>query len=153
CQRLLGPVTTRLQFPISGQTFGDFRLLEELGAGPQSRVFLARQASLADRPVVVKFTSCNIGEHLSLARLQHTHIVPLYSVHDHPDRGLRALCMPYFGGDSLSQVLEATESQARAKRTGGTILNFLDELQLGRPITIRAEGPLRQALRNASYEH
>jgi serine/threonine protein kinase len=151
CQRLLGPVT-RLQFPTAGKTFGDFRLLGELGAGPQSRVFLARQTSLADRAVVVKFTSCDVGEHLSLARLQHTHIVPLYSVHDHPDRGLRALCMPYFGGESLSRILEAIECQPRAKRTGGTILDFLDRLQSGRPITIKSDGPVRQALRNASYE-
>ena len=39
-----------------------------------------------------------------LARLQHTHIVPIYSVHDDPVSGLRLLCMPYLGGANLAIV-------------------------------------------------
>jgi hypothetical protein len=64
-------------FPEAGQTLGDFHLLAELGSGALGRVFLATQPSLADRPVVVKMTPADGQEHLSLARLQHTHIVPL----------------------------------------------------------------------------
>src|SRR5205085_12033963 len=39
------------------------------------------------------------------AQLQHTNIGPIYSVHEDPQLGLRAVCMPYFGGASLSAVL------------------------------------------------
>src|SRR5205814_3377830 len=101
----------------------------ELGRGALGRVFLASQLSLGDRPVVLKLTPGEAREHLSLARLQHTHIVPLYSVHDHPDRGLRALCMPYFGGATLAQLLEALRPQPPAGRTGKHLLDALDRAQ------------------------
>ena len=104
CQRLLGPSRPAPRFPAAGESLGDFLLLAELGRGVHGRVFLASQLSLGDRPVVLKLTPIGSGaeEHLSLARLQHTHIVPLYSVQDLSARGLRALCMPYFGGATLA---------------------------------------------------
>src|ERR1700693_1944055 len=71
------PADTAADIPLA-----DFELLAELGEGAQGRVFLARQASLADRAVVLKVTPCHGRKHLSLARLQHTHIVSLYWVHD-----------------------------------------------------------------------
>src|SRR5262245_23172390 len=75
----------------------DFELLSELGRGAQGKVYLAKQRSLGDRPVVLKITPCHGREHLSLARLQHTHIVPLYGAHDNVLADQRVLCMPYFG--------------------------------------------------------
>ena len=86
-------------------------------------MFLASQLTLADRPVVLKLMPGEANEHLSLARLQHTHIVPLYSVQDHPDRGLRALCMPYFGGATLAQLLGALAAQPPGRRTGRALLD------------------------------
>ena len=70
--------------PHAGEMLGDFRLLSELGRGGEGCVFLAVQCSLGDRPVVLKITSRGGEEHLSLARLQHTHIVPLLSVLEEP---------------------------------------------------------------------
>src|SRR5436190_898787 len=135
CQRILtgemAPAARR--FPAAGETLGDFLLLAELGRGAQGPVFLASQLSLGDRPVVLKLTPCDADEHLSLARLQHTHIVPLYSVQDHPARGLRTLCMPYFGGATLSQLLEAMRSVPPARRTGQTLLAALDRLRADAP--------------------
>jgi serine/threonine protein kinase/tetratricopeptide (TPR) repeat protein len=126
CQRLLGPRPAAPQFPAAGELLGDFLLLADLGGGAQGRVFLASQLSLADRSVVLKLTPLEAGEHLSLARLQHTHIVPLYSVQDHPARALRALCMPYFGGATLAQLLEALRPLPPARRTGQDMLDALD---------------------------
>jgi serine/threonine protein kinase len=151
CLRLLGLRRTAPQFPTAGEVLGDFLLLAELGGGAQGRVFLASQLSLGDRPVVLKVTPGEAIEHLSLARLQHTHIVPLYSVQDCPGRGLRALCMPYFGGATLAQLLEAMRPQPPAQRSGQNLLDTLDLVQAVAPVVAPATGPARQALAQASY--
>lgn len=151
CQRLLGPRAVVPKFPAPGEFLGDFLLLLELGRGAQGRVFLANQLSLGDRVVVVKITPCETAEHLSLARLQHTHIVPIYCVQDHAARGLRALCMPYFGGATLGQVLEAIQSIPPSKRSGKDIVNALEGLQSMATLESQPRGPTRQALVGASY--
>jgi eukaryotic-like serine/threonine-protein kinase len=107
----------RTDFPQPGDRLGEFELLDELGRGRRGRVFLARQPALADRPVVVKLSPRIDAEHLSLARLQHTHIVPLYAAHDDPDRGLRILVMPFFGGATLAHILHDLDSIPPADRT------------------------------------
>ena len=71
-------------FPEAGSELGELRLLSELGRGGAGRVFLAAQPSLSDRLLAVKLTPRSGDEHLSLARLQHTHIVPLYLVLEFP---------------------------------------------------------------------
>lgn len=101
CHEVLAPAPA---VPGAGDTLGDFRLLSELGRGAHGRVFLATQRSLGGRPVVLKLSPIDGREHLSLARLQHTHIVPLYSVHEFPAFGLRGLCLPYFGGVTLDRL-------------------------------------------------
>lgn len=98
---------THLSLPAVGQEIFGFRLCGELGSGAFARVFLAEQASLAGRPVVLKTSDLKGDEPQTLAQLQHTHIVPIYSVHEDHAAGLRAVCMPYFGGASLSVVLRA----------------------------------------------
>ena len=76
-----------LALPDTGDVFQGFRLEAELGRGAFGRVFLARQAVLADRYVAVKITAAEaIGgvsadESQTLAQLQHTNIVPIHSVH------------------------------------------------------------------------
>jgi serine/threonine protein kinase len=139
CQRVLGPRCPAPQFPAPGEALGDFRILAELGRGAQGRVFLASQLSLGSRPVVLKVTPLEAHEHLSLARLQHTHIVPLYSAQDQPARGLRTLCMPYFGGATLAQLLEALQPQAPAQRTGQHLLDALDRVSGELQIANRSE--------------
>jgi len=94
-----------LRLPDVGDEVFGFRLRQALGRGAFARVFLARQADLAGRPVVLKVSAIEGTEPQTLAQLQHTHIVPIYSVHEDPRGGLRAVCMPYLGGASLSDVL------------------------------------------------
>jgi serine/threonine protein kinase len=131
CQRLLGPRRPAPRFPAAGETLGDFLLLTELGRGVHGRVFLASQLSLGDRPVVLKLSpiGSEAEEHLSLARLQHTHIVPLYSVQDHGGRGLRALVMPHFGGATLGRVLDGLRTTVPANRTARDLRDALDRSQ------------------------
>jgi tetratricopeptide (TPR) repeat protein len=133
CHQLITTQIGPPRFPASGETLDDFRLLAELGRGAHGRVFLARQAALADRPVVLKLAPGSAREHLSLSRLQHTHIVPLYSVHDFPERGLRGLCQPYFGGASLADLLRVLEPIPPGERTGLDLLRALQRPPLANP--------------------
>ncbi len=150
CQHLFEPVRTP-RFPVVGERHGEYQLLGELGRGGGGVVYLATQPALADRPVVLKLTPCVGSEHLRLARLQHTHIVPLYSAHDDLQRGLRGLCMPYFGGTSLSRLLEMLEPEPPALRTGQDLLDALDRVQAKSPVQVAARGSARQILARASY--
>ena len=116
CHRLMN--SDAAVFPTAGEQLGEFHLLREFGRGGLGRVFLATQPSLSDRPLVVKLTPQAGDEHLSLARLQHSHIVPLFLVQDFPERNLRTLCMPFLGGASWSSILQELNSCGKADRNG-----------------------------------
>jgi serine/threonine protein kinase/tetratricopeptide (TPR) repeat protein len=100
-------------FPEPGGEFGGFQLVKEIGRGALGRVYLARQGDLAGRPVALKLSADLVDESHWLARLQHTNIVPIYSVHRVGP--LQALCMPYLGSVTLADVLAAL----RARSSGG----------------------------------
>ncbi len=89
-----------------GEELFGFRLRRQLGRGAFASVYLAEQRDLACRQVVLKISATEGTEHQTLARLQHTNIVPIFSVHEDSEAKLRAVCMPYFGGATLSSVLE-----------------------------------------------
>jgi serine/threonine protein kinase/Tfp pilus assembly protein PilF len=148
CHDLFEPRPAALRYPEAGESLGDFQLLAELGRGRHGRVFLATQPALADRPVVLKLTPRTSREHLALARLQHTHILPLLFVQDDGARGLQLLCMPYFGGASLAQILAATPGTK--VRSGRQLLERVDVGQAAAPVPWQARGPARQFLLRAS---
>jgi serine/threonine protein kinase/tetratricopeptide (TPR) repeat protein len=151
CQRVITSGPTCASFPQVGDVLAGFRLLAELGRGAAGRVFLAAQPSLADRPVVLKVAPRGRGEHLSLARLQHMNIVPLYSEHLLQARNLQILCMPFLGGGTLSQVLELLKDQPPAQRSGRQIINALDDIQARQPVERPPDGPFRRFIVRSSY--
>ncbi len=151
CDRLLGAVAGPPVFPLVGETLGDFLLTVELGRGARGRCFLAAQPSLSYRQVVVKVASDDHLEHLSLARLQHTHIMPLYSEHAFPDRRLRALCMPYLGGATLARILAELSGLPPERRSGKSILDVLDRAPQAHPWPQSAKSPARLFLAQSSY--
>ena len=75
-------------FPRSGDELFGFRLRAPLGRGAFARVFLAEQADLAGRPVVLKISAIEGTRPQTLAQMQHTNIVPIYSVHEDQRAGL-----------------------------------------------------------------
>ena len=114
-------------FPESGQTMAGFHLREELGRGAIARVFLAEERQLADRPVALKVSRSGSREPQTLARLQHTHIVPVHSTRVDPATGLHLLCMPYFGRVTLERLL--AEPGVKTAATGADVLAALDRLE------------------------
>ena len=151
CDRLLGTPGEGTVFPEVGESLGPFRLLAELGRGAAGRTFLATEPTLADRPVVAKVMSSDQYEHLALARLQHTHIIPLFSEHLFPDRGLRVLAMPYLGGASLAQVLEALGDTPPARRSGRLVVELIDRTTGPAAVSTSSDSPFRRYLEQASY--
>jgi serine/threonine protein kinase/tetratricopeptide (TPR) repeat protein len=150
--RLLWPLGRSARLPEIGEQLGPYRLASELGRGASGKTYLAVEPSLADRLVVLKVSPLDQEEHLSLARLQHTHIIPLYSEQTFPDRGLRVLCMPYFGGTSLARILEALAPIPPGDRRGRHLLEAVERIQEGRPgPPVASDGPYRRYLDQASY--
>jgi serine/threonine protein kinase/tetratricopeptide (TPR) repeat protein len=151
CHRVLALAARCPRYPAAGDELGEFRLLAELGRGGNGRVYLARQEFLAGRLAVVKLTPGANQEHLKLARLQHTHVVPLYAVRDFPDRHLRALCMPCLGGATLGQLLDHLRPVPVARRTGRDLLEELRRAAADPRLVWEAQGPNRRFLTQASY--
>ncbi len=118
-------------FPAAGDRFLNFNLQQEIGRGAFARVFLAQQGDLADRLVVLKVASGHSLEPQHLARLQHTNIVPIYSVHRQEE--MTAVCMPFFGtrtfGDLLDTVRRKSDAIAEEQNLISTFLNRDDPTQ------------------------
>jgi serine/threonine protein kinase/tetratricopeptide (TPR) repeat protein len=121
-ERLAAALTS---MPHVGTEFLGFRLLAQLGRGAFGRVFLAQQMGLADRPVALK-VSADIfhAEPRTLARLQHTNIVPIYSIHQSPP--FLAVCMPYFGSITLAHVLKELAGRDALPQSGKGLVSSLD---------------------------
>jgi serine/threonine protein kinase len=148
-RRLIDSEHVEPQFPAVGERVGDFALTSELARGSRGRVFLAVQTALADRPVVLKLTALDGTEHVSLARLQHTNIVPLYSVSDDLRRGIRALCMPFFGRATLASLLAELTQVPLAQRSGRDIVDAMDRMH--DPSSPAPASAARQMLASVSY--
>lgn len=109
--------------PECGSRFLDFELVSELGRGTFGRVFLARQGSLAGRSVAIKITAELSVESKALAQLQHTHIVPVYSVHR--SGPFHAVVMPYFGSATLVDLLRDLKGQETQPQSGTALVSTL----------------------------
>jgi serine/threonine protein kinase/tetratricopeptide (TPR) repeat protein len=110
--------------PPGGEILG-FRLVRELGRGAFGRVYLARQGDLADRLVVLKVSGATPAlEPRVLARLQHTNIVPVHSVHQ--TGPLQVLCMPYFGATTLEVVVRELRQLPVPPSSGHWLFELLE---------------------------
>ena len=127
-----------LRFPECRAIIGGFRIVSELGRGAFARVYLAEQEDLGGRPVALKVAEALGEEPQALARLQHTHIVPIHSVHDDPRTGLRLLCMPFVGGANLAQVLDLTGATLPSQASGRSLVEALDHAAARSPSMLAA---------------
>jgi serine/threonine protein kinase/lipoprotein NlpI len=109
--------------PSEGIDVLGFQLIAVLGEGAFGKVYLARQEGLARRNVVLKITCQLFNESQALAQLQHTNIVPVYSVHRAGP--FVAICMPYFGATTLSDVVRELRSLAGPPASGNWLADLV----------------------------
>ena len=109
--------------PRAGDVVFGFTLVRELGRGAFGRVYLATQPDLAERFVALKLSVDLADESRALARLQHTNIVPIYSVHR--AGMLHAVCMPYLGATTLADVIHRYRWPNRLPATGRDLVSTL----------------------------
>ncbi len=147
-QSMTRPGSSRgVAFPTAGETIAGFCLTEEIGRGAFARGFRALERQLADRPVALKVARTGSREPQTLARLQHTHIVPIYSYRIDPATGLHLLCMPYFGRVTLARVLG--EPSVKTAHSGAELVAAIDRLSdVDDPPAGRGSGRLALARRD-----
>jgi serine/threonine protein kinase/Flp pilus assembly protein TadD len=109
--------------PEPGTEFLGFRLIQELGKGAFARVYLAQQGDLANRYVALKVTPTFDDESRTLAQLQHTNVVPIYSIHRASP--LQAVCMPFFGMTTLAHVLKDIKGRESLPESGKCLVSTL----------------------------
>jgi serine/threonine protein kinase/tetratricopeptide (TPR) repeat protein len=127
------PPRSSRDLPGVGDVLAGFRILQELGRGAFARVYLAEEIRLGGRLVAIKVSRAEGDEPRILARLQHTNIVPVHSSCDDPESGLRVLCMPFFGGANLAQVLDTAGGLTTTGRAGGSLVDALDRISRRHP--------------------
>ncbi|MBX7105516.1 MAG: protein kinase [Gemmataceae bacterium] len=141
------PGQPKPQLPEPGEEFVGFELVDNLGRGAFGRVYLARQVSLASRLVALKISSDIFDETQTLAELQHTNIVPIYSAHR--AGRLQAVCMPYFGATTLADVFIDLQRHASLPTSGR---HFVSTLELRRGST-RHDGSSHSNSAEGSGQH
>lgn len=125
---------SNLDFPSPGDHVGDFEIVGMLGEGAFGKVYLAQQGELESRLVALKFTTRKTEEHRLLARLQHSRIVPIYSVHTFGP--LQAICMPLLGIATLRDVLQHLGGHAPTQRTLHSGIELIDTVNRLRARTV-----------------
>jgi serine/threonine protein kinase len=89
---------------LPGAKVDDFEVVRLLGRGAFGHVYLARQLSL-DRLVALKVSANRGSEGRTMARLEHQHIVQVFSEKVDPDFNQRLLCMQLVPGIGLDKLI------------------------------------------------
>ncbi len=150
--RWLTPTDADSVLPVAGDSIGPYLLRRELGRGGFARVFLAEEADLENRPVVVKVSTRATREPWLLARVRHANIVEIVSHALVDDGAFQLICMPFFGGATLESVLAERGGQPRAATSGRDLLADLDRVSAREYPGSQAARPAREILARLSYE-
>jgi serine/threonine protein kinase len=103
---------------LPGARVDDFEIVRVLGRGAFGIVYLARQLSL-DRHVALKISANRGSEGRTMARLEHQHIVQVFSETVEKDFNQRLLCMQLIPGVSLDKLINAIHAKYAGRRTDG----------------------------------
>jgi serine/threonine protein kinase len=89
---------------LPGARVDDYEIVRLLGRGAFGHVYLARQLSL-DRLVALKISENRGSEGRTMARLEHQHIVQVFSEKVDPELNQRMLCMQLVPGIGLEKLI------------------------------------------------
>jgi serine/threonine protein kinase/Flp pilus assembly protein TadD len=117
-----------------------FHLVRLLGRGSFGRVYLAEQPGLASRLVVLKVGRDLFHESQALAELQHTNIMPIYSLHQEGEE--QGICMPFLGTVTLADVLRERQKPSGDAALYSTIQRLSHPTEPDAP---QGESPRRTA--------
>lgn len=101
------------QWPEVGESHLDLKLLEKIGSGSFSQVYIASESGVGERRVVAKLCTNANHEASLLGRLEHPNIVPILSVKTDSQKNLSAICMPYMSRTTLAHAIEFLHSRDR----------------------------------------
>lgn len=94
-------------WPVPDSKFLDWKIRRLIGRGGFSRVYLADEAKVGNRPVALKLTTRTGHECELVGRLNHPGICQILSVRDDGPGGLlTAIAMPYHGEATLQDLIE-----------------------------------------------
>ena len=119
------PPSAMIEWPAVGEVVAGFELLEVLGTGGFSRVYLAEELELGRRQVVVKAAAGGSKEADTLGKLRHPNIVPVFSVRFDPQLHLTLICMPFLGRVTLDRVQQRLFHAGRPPRYGDDLVAAL----------------------------
>jgi eukaryotic-like serine/threonine-protein kinase len=103
---------------LPGARIDDFEVVRLLGRGAFGHVYLARQLSL-DRLVALKISANRGSEGRTMARLEHQHIVQVFSETVDPDFDQRLLCMQLIPGIGLDKLIGMVHAKNAASNVQG----------------------------------
>ncbi len=116
------------RWPTPGSRFLHYEIVQLIGRGGFSRVYLARNANLGGRAVVLKVCGQEATDEAhTLGSLQHPNIGDVLSVDVDAKRALTAICMPFCSLATLSDLIAAIErhceEHGRMPRRSAFLLN------------------------------
>jgi eukaryotic-like serine/threonine-protein kinase len=125
---------------LPGAQIDDFQVVRLLGRGAFGHVYLARQVSL-DRLVALKISANRGSEGRTMARLEHQHIVQVFSETIDAASNQRLLCMQLVTGVGLEKLILALHTRSAAQDAeaprewdGQMLLEIIDRNVTTQPI-------------------
>src|SRR5262245_507333 len=119
------------QWPLLGEEFLGYELVEPLGRGGLARVYLARETKVGGRWVVVKISRHGSQEAAALGKVSHPSVAPIHSVKHDTAGEWTLICMPLLGVATGIDLLDAAFAEG-AERNGGLVERVAVET---RPLT------------------
>jgi tRNA A-37 threonylcarbamoyl transferase component Bud32 len=120
-QRVLAPKADDVQWPAVGDQVAGFKLVEPLGSGGFSRVFVAQELGFENRKVAVKICRQATHEARTLATLTHSGIGAVHYVRQIPETGMTAICMPLTSRSTLNDVLRRSAGRSRRPTSASVV--------------------------------
>ena len=128
-------VQAEQSFPKPGERICGYLLLEEIGRGSYSRVFVAADRNAGHRRVVVKLTTGGRAESELLGPLAHPNLPRILWCGMDPDRKLNVICMEFAGYrtliDEILEIHQATRGHDEidlSKRVGTLMRHIVSGL-------------------------